>query len=107
MRRIPAQRQVRCQELFFRREVELRRNQFGYVLGGPVWKNHLFFFSDYQGTREVSGAETVATVPTADQRQGNLEPTLFTTTDSSGNPIPTTVDGTYWAQILSNRLVMR
>src|SRR3989475_193413 len=89
---------------FFGGKSELRRNQFGYVLGGPVWKNHLFFFSDYQGTREVSGAETVATVPTADQRQGNLDPTLFTTTDSSGNPIPTAVDGTYWAQALSNRL---
>src|SRR2546430_1777402 len=76
---------------FFGGKSELRRNQFGYVLGGPVWKNHLFFFSDYQGTREVSGAETVATVPTADQRQGNLDPTLFTTTDSSGHPIPTAV----------------
>src|SRR5437868_12181102 len=36
---------------------ELRRNQFGYTLGGPIWKTHLFFFSDYQGTREVQGAE--------------------------------------------------
>src|SRR5882724_10715378 len=57
---------------FFGGKSELRRNQFGYVLGGPVWKSHLFFFSDYQGTREVSGAETVATVPTADQRHGNF-----------------------------------
>src|SRR5256885_2127145 len=72
---------------FFGGKSELRRNQFGYVLGGPVWKNHLFFFSDYQGTREVSGAETVATVPTADQRQVNLDPTIFTTTHSSGNHI--------------------
>ena len=44
---------------------ELRQNQFGYTLGGPVWKNHLFFFSDYQGTRQVAGAETgLVTVPT-------------------------------------------
>jgi Carboxypeptidase regulatory-like domain len=89
---------------FFSGKSELRRNQFGYTLGGPVLKNRLFFFSDYQGTREVQGAETVATVPTADQRQGNFDPTLFTTTDSSGNPIATTVDGAYWAQVLSNRL---
>lgn len=32
-----------------------KRNQFGYSFGGPVVKNHLFFFSDYQGTREVRG----------------------------------------------------
>ena len=37
---------------------ELRRNQFGYTAGGPIWKDHLFFFSDYQGTRQVQGAET-------------------------------------------------
>ena len=30
----------------------LRRNQFGYAVGGPFWKNKLFWFTDYQGTRE-------------------------------------------------------
>ena len=45
---------------------ELRRNQFGYAAGGPFWKNKLFWFSDYQGTRQVQGAETgLVTVPTA------------------------------------------
>ena len=29
---------------------ELRRNQFGYAVGGPFWKNQLFWFTDYQGT---------------------------------------------------------
>ena len=49
---------------------ELRRNQFGYAAGGPFWKNKLFWFSDYQGTREVQGAETgIVSVPSADQRQ--------------------------------------
>ncbi len=33
---------------------ELRRNQFGYAAGGPAWKDHLFWFSDYQGTRQVA-----------------------------------------------------
>jgi len=76
-------------------KTELRRNQFGYTLGGPVWKNHLFFFSDYQGTREVRGAGTGAvTVPTEDQRQGNFDPDALTGA----------VDGAYWAQVLSQRL---
>src|SRR2546427_6931020 len=34
---------------------ELRRNQFGYAVGGPFWKNKLFWFTDYQGTREIRG----------------------------------------------------
>ena len=54
---------------------ELRRNQFGYAAGGPVWKNKIFWFSDYQGTRQVQGAESgLVTVPTADQRLGNFDP---------------------------------
>ena len=36
---------------------ELRRNQFGYAVGGPFWKNKLFWFTDYQGTRQVAGRE--------------------------------------------------
>jgi hypothetical protein len=54
---------------------ELRRNQFGYAAGGPIWKDKIFWFSDYQGTREVRGAETgQVTVPTAEQRLGNCLP---------------------------------
>ena len=48
-------------------------NQFGFAVGGPVWKNNIFWFSDYQGTRQVQGAETgLVTVPTADARRGQL-----------------------------------
>src|SRR5215471_9982818 len=84
---------------------ELRRNQFGYTLGGPIWKDRLFFFSDYQGTRQVQGAETgLISVPTPAQLSGNIDPGAFMTTDSNGDPIPTTVDGAYWAQVLSTRL---
>jgi len=84
---------------------ELRRNQFGYTLGGPIWRNHLFFFSDYQGTRQVQGAETgLVTVPTPAQLSGHIDPAAFMTTDSNGNPVPTTVDGAYWAQVLTQRL---
>jgi hypothetical protein len=74
---------------------ELRRNQFGYAAGGPVIKNKIFWFSDYQGTRQVQGAETgLVTVPTADQRNGIFDPSSL-----SG-----TVDGPYWAQVLTQRL---
>jgi hypothetical protein len=84
---------------------ELRRNQFGYTLGGPLWKDHIFFFSDYQGTRQVQGAETgLVTVPTTAEREGKFDPSVFTTTNSAGQTVPTTIDGPYWAQVLSQRL---
>jgi Carboxypeptidase regulatory-like domain len=84
---------------------ELRRNQFGYAAGGPLWKDHIFWFSDYQGTRQVQGAETgLVTVPTAAERLGQFDPSVFATTNSAGQSVPTTIDGPYWAQVLSQRL---
>src|SRR6516164_8678446 len=79
---------------FFSGKSELRRNQFGYAAGGPAWKNKLFWFSDYQGTREVSGAEASANVLSDDQRQGQFDPAALTGT----------VDGAYWAQVLDTRM---
>jgi hypothetical protein len=88
---------------------ELRRNQFGYAAGGPFWKNKLFWFSDYQGTREVQGAETgIVSVPSADQRQGIFDPAALAPNGADGtclDPATTNcVTGTYWAQVLSQRL---
>ena len=38
--------------------------QFGGSLGGPIIKNKLFFFGDYQGSRQSSGLTQLVTVPT-------------------------------------------
>src|SRR6266513_5888241 len=82
---------------------ELRQNQFGYAVGGPFWKNKLFWFTDYQGTRQVVGASTgLVQVPSANQRTGTFSASDFL--DSSGSPLTGGVNGAFWAQTLSNRL---
>ena len=40
-------------------------NQFGGSLGGPIIKDHAFFFMDYQGTRQRVGTSLLENVPTA------------------------------------------
>ena len=82
-------------------KAELRRNQYGYAVGGPFYKNKLFWFTDYQGTQQVAGASTGnVDVPSLAQRSGNFGVNAFV--DANGNP--TTVQGGYWAGVLSQRL---
>jgi hypothetical protein len=45
----------------------LIRNQFGGTFGGPVWKDRIFFFGDYEGSRQIVHSVMQATVPTANQ----------------------------------------
>jgi hypothetical protein len=49
-----------------------QQNQFGGALGGPIRKDKLFIFGDYEGLRRVTRVLTFATVPTADQKAGRL-----------------------------------
>ncbi|HVC47698.1 MAG TPA: TonB-dependent receptor [Terracidiphilus sp.] len=54
-----------------------RRNEFGFTNGGPVYLPHLydgrgrtFYFTEYQGFRQVLGTTQVMPLPTADERAG-------------------------------------
>jgi outer membrane receptor protein involved in Fe transport len=48
------------------------QNQFGASFGGPIKKNKMFFFGNYEGFRQISPINTFANVPTAAQRAGNF-----------------------------------
>ncbi len=75
-------------------KAELRRNQFGYAVGGPFLKDHLFWFSDYQGTRQVQGSSTGQVfLPTDAERAGQFDPTTLTGS----------VVGAAWAATLSQK----
>ena len=49
------------------------QNQFGATAGGPIVRNKVFFFSDYQGTRQIQGQPTgLISVPTMQERAGDF-----------------------------------
>jgi hypothetical protein len=75
-------------------KAELKQHQYGGVLGGPIWKNKIFFFTDFQQTRRVAGASTGnVQVMSNDERNG-----IFP--DSA---LKNTVQGSAWAATLMSR----
>jgi hypothetical protein len=75
---------------------ELRYNQFGGTIGGPIIKNKLFFFADYQGQRFVTAGPTGIQLMTAKTRAGDFSQLGFQIYDprnphsstNAGTPIP-------------------
>ena len=61
------------------------RNQFGGTFGGPIWRDHTFFFMDYEGVRQIALSFGTATLPTAEQRSGTF---LLHRVDGTTAPIP-------------------
>ncbi len=51
---------------------ELKRQQFGGTLGGPILRKRTFFFASYEGMREQQGLVFNNTVPTAAMRAGDF-----------------------------------
>jgi len=74
------------------------QQMFGGTIGGPVPRvSKLFFFGDYQGTRQTQGVDTgLIAVPTVADRAGNLGDQSAALTGS--------VSGPYFAQLLSSKL---
>ena len=65
---------------------EYRRNLYGGSISGPFWPDHLFFFGDYQGLKQLIGVTRISTIPTLGERQG-----IFTGISHIYDPTSTTV----------------
>jgi Carboxypeptidase regulatory-like domain len=74
-----------------------RQNQFGGTVGGPIKQNKLFFFGDYQGTRQSQGIDTgLIAVPSLANRVGNFADEASALTGEVGGP--------FLAKLLSDKL---
>ena len=74
-----------------------RQNQFGGTFGGPILHDRIFFFADYQGTRQTQGIDTGnISVPSSADRAGNLS-------DVASN-LSGRVGGPYFANLLTQKL---
>jgi hypothetical protein len=86
------------------------QNQFGGSIGGPIKKNKLFFFGDYQARRTRQGVTFVGQVPTPGMLNGDFSETFKDVTpfqltnpyapsgtpfmcDAAGNPLPPNARG--------------
>ncbi len=82
---------------FSSNRAQFQQNQFGGTLGGPIRKDTLFFFTDYQGTRMTQGVDTGRiSVPSLQDRAGDLS-------DMAGS-LTGYVNGQSWADSLSQKL---
>ena len=82
---------------FSAERAQFDQNQFGGTIGGPVRKDRVFFFTDYQGTRLNQGVDTgQISVPSLQDRAGNLS--------DLADSLTGIVNGQYWADLLSQKL---
>jgi len=83
-----------AKNFFSSERAKFNQNQFGGTAGGPIAKNKIFFFGDYQGTRTRQGIDTgLISVPSVANRMGDL-----------GSALTGTVSGPYLANLLSQKL---
>ncbi|MGD0303571.1 MAG: carboxypeptidase regulatory-like domain-containing protein [Candidatus Acidiferrales bacterium] len=79
------------------------QNQFGGTIGGPIKRDKIFFFADYQGNRVIQGVtQRITGAPTSAIEGGDLS-SLASSFVTASN-VPTTVSGAAWASQLTTQL---
>ena len=69
-------------------KAELRRNDYGYDVSGPVWKNKLWFWGGQEWDKEVIGVSISTCVPTAAEHNGDFSAIPAGGTDLCGGTPP-------------------
>lgn len=84
---------------FEHRKAPTRFNQFGFTIGGPIKKNKLFIFGDYQGARDHLGNVNRVRIPNMAFRNGDFSGATTVYDPLTGNP-----DGTGRQPFPNNRI---
>jgi hypothetical protein len=84
----------------------LQRNQFGATIGGPIIKNKLFFFGDYEGFRQLYHYLNFDSIPSVAERGGVLPSSVFNpvtqTLYPAGTVIPISQINPFAAKVLND-----
>ena len=93
-------RALRATQPFANSKPGMVYNQFGGTMGGRIKRDKLFFFGDYQGSRDHFGGSNLATIPTMAFRSGDLtdSPTPIYDPATGGS------DGTGRTQFLNRQI---
>ena len=78
-----------------------QRDQYGFSLGGPVRKDHTFFFIDLEAVRDREPVNIAATVPTALERNGDFSQTMAY--DVNGNLVLNQIFDPFYTDANGNR----
>jgi len=75
-----------------------KRNQYGFSVGGPLWlgkkmdfRNKIFWFGDYEGTKIRESSTINSTIPTLQMRGGDFSQLGNVVDPTTGNPFPNNV----------------
>jgi hypothetical protein len=106
-----------ARNFFLKDPIPLKRNQYGFTLGGPILRNRVFFFTDFQDTALRQGTSFNYVVPSLAERQGNFGELLpkrlldpLTRQPFAGNIIPAnrlTPQGSYFSSLLPSPNVLQ